>query len=413
VFQGWFGRRVGARDALAAQDTNPLFFLSQTRAKARALVSVVLTGSVLGLSLGGILGGAYLAGGYAQAASTHARVSELADVASGGYAEQDLQRVVDRMDDSALAIARRHDPFTSAGGAQRDRQAALFAARLERRDSGRMGPGQGQALLLRTGFITGPGSPAARPYRFEGALDASRDLECLTQAVYYEARGETPAGQAAVAQVVLNRARHPAFPKSICGVVYQRAYGGGTCQFSFACDGSMGKRREPGAWARAERVATRALSGAVMAEVGNATHFHTIYVSPSWGPRLVKVGQVGLHLFYRFGGRPGAPDSFDRAPERSGPQIGDRPLFASGLPGEPIPYAGVKQSDDVVFIAATAVTSSAVEMVDGATGGMGGPAHKPVEPASAPRPASAKPAKAPKVETEASTKPQQQSAAAS
>jgi hypothetical protein len=175
----------------------------------------------------------------------------------------------------------------------------------------------------------------------------------------------------------------------------------------------MGKRREPGAWARAERVATRALSGAVMAEVGNATHFHTIYVSPSWGPRLVKVGQVGLHLFYRFGGRPGAPDSFDRAPERSGPQIGDRPLFASGLPGEPIPYAGVKQSDEVVFIAATAVTSSAVEMVDGATGGMGGPAHKPLEPASAPRPAAAKPAKAPKVEAEASTKPQQQSAAAS
>lgn len=391
-----------------------MFFLSQTRAKARALVGVVLTGSVLGTGLGGILGGAYLAGGYAQAASTHARVSELADVASGGYAEQDLQRVVDRMDDSALAIARRHDPFTSAGGAQRDRQAALFAARLERRDSGRMGPGQGQALLLRTGFITGPGSPAARPYRFEGALDASRDLECLTQAVYYEARGETPAGQAAVAQVVLNRVRHPAFPKSICGVVYQRAYGGGTCQFSFACDGSMRKGREPGAWARAARVATRALSGGVMAEVGNATHFHTIYVSPSWGPRLIRIGQVGLHVFYRFGGRGGAPDSFDRAPERSGPQIGDQPLFAGGQPGEPVPYATLKAPDEAVFIAATAVTAPTVALVDGASGGMGGPAHKPVEPASAPKPAAApRPAKAPKVETEAATKPAQPSAAAS
>lgn len=390
-----------------------MFFLSQTRAKARALVSVVLTGTVLGAGLGGILGGAYLAGGYAQAASTHARVSELADVASGGYAEQDLQRVVDRMDSSALAIARRHDPFTSAGGAQRDRQAALFAARLERRDSGR---GQSQALVLRTNFITGPGSPAARPFRLDGALDASRDLECLTEAVYYEARGETPAGQAAVAQVVLNRARHPAYPKTICGVVYQRAYGGGTCQFSFACDGSMRKRRDSGAWARAERVATKALSGGVMAQVGNATHFHTIYVSPAWGPRLIKVGQVGLHVFYRFGGRSGAPGSFDSDPERSGPQIGDRPLFAGGLPGEPIPYASLKRPDEVVFIAATATSAPAIELVDGASAGMGagvgGPAHRPVEPASAPK-AAPKAAKAPKVETEASIKPQQPSAAAS
>jgi spore germination cell wall hydrolase CwlJ-like protein len=386
-----------------------LFFLSQTRAKARALVSVVLTGTVLGAGLGGILGGAYLAGGYAQAASTHARVSELADVASGGYAEQDLQRVVDRMDDSALAIARRHDPFTSAGGAQRDRQAALFAARLERRDAG---PGQTQGLMLRTNFITGPGSPAARPFRLDGALDASRDLECLTEAVYYEARGETPAGQAAVAQVVLNRARHPAYPKTICGVVYQRAYGGGTCQFSFACDGSMRKRRDAGAWARAARVATKALSGGVMAQVGNATHFHTIYVSPSWGPRLIKVGQVGLHVFYRFGGRPGAPDAFDRDPERSGPQIGDRPLFAGAVPGEPVPYASLKQSDEVVFIAATATAAPTLTLDGDATGGMGGPAHKPAEPASAPTPAS-KPAKAPKAEAEASTKPLQPSAAAS
>jgi spore germination cell wall hydrolase CwlJ-like protein len=395
-----------------------LFFLSQTRAKARALVSVVLTGTVLGAGLGGILGGAYLAGGYAQAASTHARVSELADVASGGYAEQDLQRVVSRMDDSALAIARRHDPFTSAGGAQRDRQAALFAARLERRDDGRTNPGQTQGLMLRASFITGSGSPAARPFRLDGALDASRDLECLTEAVYYEARGETPAGQAAVAQVVLNRVRHPAFPKSICGVVYQRAYGGGTCQFSFACDGSMRKRRDAGAWARAERVATRALSGEVMAQVGNATHFHTIYVSPSWGPRLIKVGQVGLHLFYRFGGRSGAPGAFDVVPERSGPQIGDQPLFAGKVPGEPIPYASLKQPEEVVFIAAAATTAPSIVLVDGAGMGGPGPAHKPVEPASAPKPvakpAAAKPAaKAPKVETEASIKPEQTSAAAS
>ncbi len=358
-----------------------MFFLSQTRAKARALVSVVLTGTVLGAGLGGILGGAYLAGGYAQAASTHARVSELAVVASGGYAEQDLQRVVDRMDSSALAIARRHDPFTSAGGAQRDRQAALFAARLERRDSVAAGPGQSKALMLRTNFITGSGSPAARPFRLDGALDASRDLECLTEAVYYEARGETPAGQAAVAQVVLNRARHPAFPKSVCGVVFQGA-GGRVCQFSFACDGSMRRGREPGAWARARKVAARALSGEVMTGVGNATHFHTINVSPGWGPRLVRVGQVGLHIFYRFGGRGGAPGSFDREPTPSGPGAGDRPIYAGLSPTGPVPYTSLAPSTDAVFIAATAQVAPTG---DAPATAVGGPAGKPTEPASSPK----------------------------
>lgn len=358
---------------------------SQTRASARALVGVVLTGSTLGIVLGGILGGAYLAGGYAQAASTHARVSELADVTSGGYSEADLQKVVDRMDDSALAIAQRHDPFTTAGAAQRDRQAALFAARLERRPDSKPAATGAQGLLMKASLGTSPFNPAAQPFRLDGALEASRDIECLTQAVYYEARGETPAGQAAVAQVVLNRVRHPAFPKTICGVVFQGAQGRGACQFSFACDGSMRRGREAGAWSRAQRVASRALSGTVMSDVGNATHFHTINVSPGWGPRMIRVGQVGLHIFYRFGGRIGAPGSFDRAPERSGPQIGDRPIFASA---GPVPYESLAPSSDAVFIAATATTSQPIEVADA----MGGPAGKAVEPASAPKPG--KPSKA-------------------
>lgn len=368
-----------------------MFFLSQTRASARALVSVVLTGTALGVSLGGILGGAYLAGGYAQAASTHARVSEIADVASGGYSDSDLERLAGRMDASALSVAQRHDPYTTAGAAQRDRQAALFAARLERREDGKDRVGQAQGLLQKVSFGNSIINPAARPFRLDGALEASRDLECLTQAVYFEARGETPSGQAAVAQVVLNRVRHPSFPKSICGVVFQGAYGRGACQFSFACDGSMRKRREPGAWARAERVATRALSGGVMDGIGNATHFHTINVSPNWGPRMVRVGQVGLHVFYKFGGRIGAPGAFDREPERSGPQIGDRPIYAGGRPTEPVPYTAYAASKDAVFIAATAVTPAKIEVED-AMPGVGGPAHKPTEPASAP---AAKPAPKP------------------
>lgn len=370
-------------------------FNSQTRAPVRALMSVALTGTLVGSACGVIVGGAYLMGGMAQAADQHQRVSQIADVVSGSYSDASLERMVDGMDPAAMAVAQRHDPFTSAGGAQRDRQAALFAARLERRAPSR---DASDGLLLRASF-GGPFNPAAEPFRLNGALDDSRDLECLTQAVYFEARGETPAGQAAVAQVVLNRARHPAFPKTVCGVVFQGAYGGGTCQFSFACDGSMRKRREPGAWTRAERVAARALSGGVMTEVGNATHFHTVNVSPGWGPRLIRVGQVGLHIFYRFGGRGGAPGAFDRAPDLSGPELGDRPVYASmgASPAGPAPYTTLAPSSDAVFIAATAQAPTEITVQDRA---VGGPAGKPAEPASAPRhdpstEASVKPASTP------------------
>ncbi|WP_293473626.1 cell wall hydrolase, partial [Phenylobacterium sp.] len=104
------------------------------------------------------------------------------------------------------------------------------------------------------------------------------DLECLTQAVYYEARGESSRGQYAVAQVVMNRVKHPAFPKSVCAVVFQGA-GHRGCQFSFACDGSMRRGREGQAWDRARAVATRALAGAALADIGSATHFHTTAVA--------------------------------------------------------------------------------------------------------------------------------------
>ncbi|TAJ70939.1 MAG: cell wall hydrolase [Phenylobacterium sp.] len=133
-----------------------------------------------------------------------------------------------------------------------------------------------------------------------GAAKARRraDLECLTEAVYYEARGESARGQAAVAQVVMNRVKHPAFPKSVCAVVFQGA--GRVCQFSFACDGSMKKRRESLAWNRARDIAGRAMSGALRAEIGSATHFHTTAVSPAWAPQMLRVANVGTHVFYRF-----------------------------------------------------------------------------------------------------------------
>jgi spore germination cell wall hydrolase CwlJ-like protein len=348
---------------------------SQTCADARALIGAVLVGSATGLALGGV----YLAGGMAQAASQHARVSRLADGAEGNFSDAALYQAASRMDAGALAIARRHDPYTVAGGAQRDRQSALLVERLEQRqqpDADR------QPLLLRASF-GGPFNPAVAPFRLTNALESSRELECLSEAVYYEARGETPSGQAAVAQVVLNRVRHPSFPKSICGVVFQGAYTHTGCQFSFACDGSMRHGREVGAWRRAQKVAARALSGAVMTEVGAATHFHTTGVAPGWGPRLLRVAQVGMHVFYRFGGRAGAPDAFSRAPQ---PSTADDLPSATLVSLPTTPSADGAEVPVLRIASALTVPPSTSQARSGelVAGGMGGPAGPVSEPASAP-----------------------------
>ena len=134
------------------------------------------------------------------------------------------------------------------------------------------------------------------------AQDAARAAECLTAAIYYEARSEPIDGQRAVAQVVLNRVRDRAFPKSICGVVYQGSERSTGCQFSFTCDGSMLHPREPAAWARAAAVAQAALAGMVYAPVGAATFYHANYVLPWWAPSLNRIGAIGSHIFYRWKG---------------------------------------------------------------------------------------------------------------
>jgi spore germination cell wall hydrolase CwlJ-like protein len=346
---------------------------SQTCADARALIGAVLVGSATGLALGGV----YLAGGMAQAASQHARVSRLADGAEGKFSDAALYQAASRMDAGALAIARRHDPYTVSGSAQRDRQSALLVERLEQRQQS---DDDRQPLLLRASF-GGPFNPSVAPFRLTNALESSRELECLSEAVYYEARGETPSGQAAVAQVVLNRVRHPSFPKSICGVVFQGAYNHVGCQFSFACDGSMRRSREPGAWRRAQKVATRALSGSVMAEVGAATHFHTTGVAPGWGPRLMRVAQVGMHVFYRFGGRSGAPDAFSRTPRPS--TADDLPTVTlASLPTADGKSAPIQLASAVVLPSKTAPAANAQPAL--VAGGMGGPLGPVSEPASAP-----------------------------
>jgi hypothetical protein len=110
---------------------------------------------------------------------------------------------------------------------------------------------------------------------------------------------------AAVAQVVLNRVRHPAFPKSVCGVVYEGSQLETGCQFTFTCDGALQRGRDPAAWDEARKVALRALDGRVVAAVGTATYYHADYVFPAWATTLVKMATVGPHIFYRQPGEEG------------------------------------------------------------------------------------------------------------
>lgn len=236
--------------ALAAEDRSVLQFVFQALATRRASIGAVLTGAGMGLGLGAT----FLIFGMAGHAADRAHALRMADAAANGYAGSHLEAGSD-----GLRLGLERYGF----------QGALDAMiHPERADKGR-------------------------------ANSRRADLECLTTAVYYEARGESPRGQAAVAQVVMNRVKHPAYPKSVCSVVYQGA-GRSGCQFSFACDGSMRKGREAQAWSRARDVAARTLAGVARAEVGAATHFHTTAVSPIWAPQMLRVAHVGAHVFYKF-----------------------------------------------------------------------------------------------------------------
>ena len=160
-------------------------------------------------------------------------------------------------------------------------------------------------------FAKGPVETALPFYIIDtGMTNSEQALRCMTQAVYYEAGFEPVAGRYAVAQVILNRMRHPAFPKSVCGVIYQGSSRPG-CQFSFACDGSLLRAPSTKAWAEARRVAGDVLSGTVTSAVGMATHYHANYVSPYWAPKLHKITHMGAHIFYRWPGNWGRRVAFN------------------------------------------------------------------------------------------------------
>lgn len=225
------------------------------------------------------------------------------------YAGQ--RRVEGVMDRATLTLARRLDPERRADlWGRAEGWASLDVSTPPDLGLGRLSPED--ALRLNAYLPTvGEPPPTSPPfYLRRPGPERDRALYCLTQAIYYEAALEPEMGQEAVAQTVLNRVRHPAFPKSVCGVVFQGSQQVTGCQFSFTCDGSRDRAPEPGYWARARAVAERALDGFVLRPVGTATHYHADYVFPRWGPTLVKITQLGRHIFYRFPGPSGRTDSF-------------------------------------------------------------------------------------------------------
>jgi spore germination cell wall hydrolase CwlJ-like protein len=239
---------------------------------------------------------------------------EKAAFASGQLSAAQLQRMAAAMDPAMRALALRHDPGL--------RRPDLWArpqgwASLNITQVPTLGAAPVQAegesaqeLNALRPFAKLPIRPM-QPFVLAAAgPDRARALECLSQAVYYEAAREPEIGQEAVAQVVLNRLRHPAYPKSVCGVVYQGAARATGCQFTFTCDGSMRYAPQPALWRRAQDVAAHALAGYVDKQVGSATHYHAQYVAPYWAPTLVKMVQVGQHIFYRWTGPWGEPPAF-------------------------------------------------------------------------------------------------------
>jgi hypothetical protein len=229
---------------------------TQARADWRGLISAALIGSGVGLALGGL----YLGAGMGQAAIEHGRAEQTAQVSQ------------------ALR-----------------------------------GPLPAEAVARAVAAQAAPGAQLAQAVDPKAAR--ARELDCLAEAVYFEARGESPRGQAAVATVIMNRVKSPRFPKTVCAVVFQGAGRRNGCQFSFACDGRAERVVEWDAWEEARKVAGRVIAGAVLRDVGSATHFHTTGVDPEWGGRMLRVAQVGLHVFYRFNPHAPPPPSDDDADE--------------------------------------------------------------------------------------------------
>ncbi|MDI7776279.1 cell wall hydrolase [Asticcacaulis sp. EMRT-3] len=262
----------------------------------------------MGLLVGAAFGATWLGGHLARESSLRAEAGHLNQLAALSQSGQASAAAFDSgkgFDKGAMHIAMRFSRLNDTGADN-----PLLAQNLNALHTSNY-VRTGKAQLLRASLLTDQADtiiadhPAPLRAASAFALKAhnQNDADCLTQAVYYEARGEGTEGMRAVAQVILNRVRHPAYPKSICSVVYQGAAQHTACQFSFVCNGAMTAPVKSRAWKRARNVADAALNGYVMKAVGTATSFHTVNVHPSWSATMQKVAQIGSHIFYQFRGR--------------------------------------------------------------------------------------------------------------
>jgi spore germination cell wall hydrolase CwlJ-like protein len=159
------------------------------------------------------------------------------------------------------------------------------------------------ALTVSTSVRDSRALAALRPFQpaaLSEAARVTRESECLAQAIYYEARGESYDGQMAVAEVIVNRTRSSVYPSTVCGVVYQGAERVTGCQFTFTCDGSLDQRPRGEAWMRSKALATEVMMGFARPVTHRATHYHTTEVAPVWSSSLVETTRIGAHIFYRF-----------------------------------------------------------------------------------------------------------------
>jgi len=219
-----------------------------------------------------------------------------------------LIRLQRGMGHGAMLLAARFDPAAHADAWDRPRGwSALNLASTPAFPFGQITSADAAQLNAVLPIDDADFAPAQPFFLRASGPERDRAVLCMTQAIYYEAALEPAEGQQAVAQTVLNRVRHPDFPKSVCGVVYEGSQLPIGCQFSFTCDGSLARPPIEPYWTRAKTVAEAALDGFVAGEIGSATHYHADYVFPRWGPQMVKIVQLGAHIFYRFPGPFGAP----------------------------------------------------------------------------------------------------------
>jgi spore germination cell wall hydrolase CwlJ-like protein len=149
----------------------------------------------------------------------------------------------------------------------------------------------------------GAGDHAWMSHALPPGVFSAKEQKCLAEGIYFEARSESLKGQAAVAQVILNRVRAPSYPNTICGVVYQNRTWRNRCQFSFACEGKSLRIRSPRHYEVAEEIAMAVTAGKIfLPEVGSSTHYHATYVSPRWARSMKRMNKIGLHIFYRTHG---------------------------------------------------------------------------------------------------------------